>query len=844
MRAMNCRSHHHSRRARHAIVAALACLGCASPLAGASSEPLLQISDLIYLGSFRVPNGQLGPQPYSEFSFDDDGLAYDASANGLYIKGHTYGQLVAEISIPTPLPVTDPSLANLNICALLQPFADPTYGHLDEQNIANGVIMGGILPYHGTLLGSLYGYYDSAGQQTLSHFIASPTLSDDAFQGLYAVGPMPVRRLGGYMTTVPSEWQAALGGPVITGHGGGTIITQSSAGPSLWTFDPANLGVVAPVPATPLAYYDANNNPTLGTWDSTGTSNPQFNACSGFTGVVFVPGTRTILVFGNTGLGVMGYGDPTDDPALNGTPAGDGATQYYDPTGGGKGQHCYPYSAYVWAYDANDLALAAAGAIPPWQVLPYASGPLALPINSGTNALNGAAYDPGTGRIYLSQQGGDTVAAYSDNPLIHVFTIAAGTPSPIPAITSAPSASGTVGAPFSYQVTATNAPTGYTVVAPAGSMGCLPPGLAISADGAISGSPTQAGTYPVALNATNAFGTGNLMLALTIAATPSGAPVIADAAAGGSAGAAFSFAISASNAPTSFGASGLPAGLSVDSATGGISGTPLVPGAYAIAIWASNAVGTGTAALALTITGAAAAGAPPQITGGAVVPGSVGLPFAYQIVAVGAPTSYGASGLPPGLAIDAATGLISGTPTIPWIGPVSLTATNGGGTSASSITIDIAGQDGSAPVISSAAAASGTVGVPFAYQIQASNSPTSFSVIGLPPGLSVNKSSGAITGTPTQAGVSDAAMYAVNSASSTVTTLAITISASGTGSAGSGAASATAGTSGAGAGSGSSGGHHCGLGELFGAIAGIAILLGGRRPRLRRRCSAKASRGA
>jgi uncharacterized delta-60 repeat protein len=46
----------------------------------------------------------------------------------------------------------------------------------------------------------------------------------------------------------------------------------------------------------------------------------------------------------------------------------------------------------------------------------------------------------------------------------------------------------------------------------------------------------------------------------------------------------------------------------------------------------------------------------------------IGRPFSYQIVASGQPTSYGATGLPPGFSFDAAAGLISGTATEANIG--------------------------------------------------------------------------------------------------------------------------------------------------------------------------------
>ncbi len=81
-----------------------------------------------------------------------------------------------------------------------------------------------------------------------------------------------------------------------------------------------------------------------------------------------------------------------------------------------------------------------------------------------------------------------------------------------PVITSATTASGTAGAAFSYQITATNTPTTY------GATG-LPAGLSVNTGtGLISGTPTSAGTSKVNLSATNPGGTGNATLTLTIAA--------------------------------------------------------------------------------------------------------------------------------------------------------------------------------------------------------------------------------------------------------------------------------------------------------------------------------------
>jgi len=57
----------------------------------------------------------------------------------------------------------------------------------------------------------------------------------------------------------------------------------------------------------------------------------------------------------------------------------------------------------------------------------------------------------------------------------------------------------------------------------------------------------------------------------------------------------------------------------------------------------------------------------PSITSPTSVNGTVGSPFSYQITAANTTATYSATGLPNGLSIDTATGLISGMP--PSAGP-------------------------------------------------------------------------------------------------------------------------------------------------------------------------------
>ena len=80
------------------------------------------------------------------------------------------------------------------------------------------------------------------------------------------------------------------------------------------------------------------------------------------------------------------------------------------------------------------------------------------------------------------------------------------------------------------------------------------------------------------------------------------APAVTSAAtASADTGAPFSYTITASNQPVQFSATGLPAGLTLNTTTGIISGTPLVSGNVSIALGAASIWGTGQQNLALVL---------------------------------------------------------------------------------------------------------------------------------------------------------------------------------------------------------------------------------------------------
>jgi hypothetical protein len=293
--------------------------------------------------------------------------------------------------------------------------------------------------------------------------------------------------------------------------------------------------------------------------------------------------------------------------------------------------------------------------------------PAGLSINTATGLISGTPNTPGTMQVTLSASN----ATGAGTATLTVTTNAV-----VPVITSSNSASGTVESSFSYQITASNNPTSF------GATG-LPAGLSINtATGLISGTPSAAATTPVTMTATNAAGTSTATLTLTI--NPAAPAITSSGRASATIGSAFSYQIAATNNPTSFGATGLPAGLSINTATGLISGTPTTPGTTPLTLSATNAAGTGTATVTLTVNPAA-----PAITSSSTAGGTVGSVFSYQIAATNNPTSYGATGLPAGLSINTATGLISGTPNTPGVSSVTISAANAAGTATAALTLTV-----------------------------------------------------------------------------------------------------------------------------------------------------------
>ncbi|MFN7973898.1 MAG: Ig domain-containing protein [Acidobacteriota bacterium] len=330
--------------------------------------------------------------------------------------------------------------------------------------------------------------------------------------------------------------------------------------------------------------------------------------------------------------------------------------------------------------------------------------------------------------------------------------------------------SGTVGVPYSQTVTASGGAAPYTFALTAGA---LPPGLGLNANtGVISGTPTTAGTYNFTITATDSAGcTGSQ--AYTVVINCGVVTVNPGTLPNGTVGVPYSQTVTASGgtAPYTFAvtAGALPPGLGLNANTGVVSGTPTTPGTYNFTITATDAVGcTGNQAYAVVISCGTITVSP-----GALPSGTVGVPYSQTVTASGGTAPYTfavtAGALPPGLALNGATGVLSGTPTVAGTFNFTVTATDAVGCTGS-LAYSLVINPPSCPTItlSPATLPNGQVGTPYSQTISASGgtAPYTFAVTAgaLPPGLALNGATGVLSGTPTVAGTYNFTVTATDSA--------------------------------------------------------------------------------
>jgi hypothetical protein len=132
--------------------------------------------------------------------------------------------------------------------------------------------------------------------------------------------------------------------------------------------------------------------------------------------------------------------------------------------------------------------------------------------------------------------------------------------------------------------------TGYEPVTLSVVMGALPPGMSLT--NVLSGTPTSSGTFNFTVQALSPFGVDTQAYVLTVSASANNPVITTTSLTDGVVNTAYSATLAATGATPitwSIPVGSLPTGLTLNSSTGAITGTPTIYGLFPITVKASNA---------------------------------------------------------------------------------------------------------------------------------------------------------------------------------------------------------------------------------------------------------------
>jgi hypothetical protein len=359
--------------------------------------------------------------------------------------------------------------------------------------------------------------------------------------------------------------------------------------------------------------------------------------------------------------------------------------------------------------------------------------PSGLSLNSSTGAITGTTGSTGSYSFTIR----------ATNTWGHISKAFTGTIYTTPAWTDSTIANMIYGQAYSDAVAA----SGYPAVIYSISTGALPSGITLnSSTGAIAGTSTTAGSYSFTVKAENAVSNVTQLFTDDLYVTPSWTDNILAAFTYNT---AYSDQVVATGTPTYTISSGtLPTGLSLNSSTGAVTGTPTYYGAYSFIIQAANETGSVTQSFSGAIDRT------PSWTDNTLANINYNIAYSDSVAAIGYPTitySISSGALPTGISLNSSTGAVTGTSTQSGSYSFTIRAEN----TAGNVTQSFSGTIQTPPSWSDETLGIITQGVVYSDGISATGTATIvYSVYSgsLSTGLSLNTSTGAITGTTSSTG--------------------------------------------------------------------------------------------
>lgn len=441
------------------------------PEVGPADAGLVNPTDLVYLGAFRLPGEDTPPKTFAyggnsmTFNPDGDPANSDAYPGSLFIMGHDRqawgtlpnGSQVAEVGVPPPAIAADPD--DLPTAGFLQDFADVTAGYFTQLEEIPKVGMQYLNhPDTGPKIHLAWGQHLQP-EDAASHAWFNPTLTAPDLQGVWFIGGRNLYSVNGYLFEIPAAWAdtVASGRFLATGRmrDGG----QGGMGPALFAYRPWLEGGAAPASGTHLTetvllLYENSDATEDITRCQTGYQHP--DEWEGGAWLTTPSGKSAVLFAGTKSNGAKywyGYRNPAGaafacvDAEVSDFPTcrlADGTTCPPEDFSGCcdankgscvslRGWWSTHFDAELIFYNPADLARVAAGTLDSWEPQPYAAldvddhlyfNPSATDVEMVGEGeqrryrIGDVAYDRANGLLYVLEQ-------YADGakPVVHVWRV-------------------------------------------------------------------------------------------------------------------------------------------------------------------------------------------------------------------------------------------------------------------------------------------------------------------------------------------------------------------------------------------------------------------------------------